>query len=394
MKTAETIRLEDAFQIPTYKKMPIALVRGEGCTVWDAEGKAYLDFYGGHCVTMLGHCPPRVVAAIQAQASALMFYSNAVYSPVRAEAAALLASMAPEGLSHVFFCNSGTEANETALKLARTWTGKTGVVAMDHGFHGRTLGSLAATWGANYRAPYAGILPETHFVPFGDFEALTVIMAACKEDIAAIILEPIQSMAGVTEAPAAYFQQLRNLCDWHHVALIFDEVQTGVGRTGTFSISESFGMKPDMISLAKSLGSGVPVGAVLISDEIAGTVKYGDQGTTFGGGMLAMAALKATLETIRDENLMPRAARLFDRIEAGLRPHVVDVRGRGCLIGVVLSEPAAPVLAALRNEGILAGSASDPNVIRLMPPLNTTDEAIDTMVEAFTRILSAAKQTA
>lgn len=383
MNTAETIQIEDQYQIPTYAKLPVALVRGEGCYVWDAEGNRYLDFYGGHCVTLLGHCPPRVVAAIQAQAADLIFYSNVVYSPVRARAAALLAKLAPAGLGHAFFCNSGTEANETALKLARKFTGKPGVIATVEGFHGRTLGSLAVTWEEKYRAPYAAVLPETQFVPFGDADAVAAVLAE-RNDIGAVILEPIQSMAGVTTAPPSYFQALRALCDEHGVALIFDEVQTGIGRTGTFSISEQYGVRPDLITLAKSLASGIPVGAVLASDAIAASVKLGDQGTTFGGGMVAMAAIIATLETIVDEQLMARAPVLFERIREAVRPYARDVRGAGCLIGVELDAPAAPVMKRLRTEsGILTGGAGNPNVIRLMPPLNTPDEALDAFAAAF-----------
>jgi len=392
MNTQEVIQLEDTFQIPTYRKYPVALVRGEGCYVWDAEGRRYLDFYGGHCVTLLGHCPPRVVQALQEQAACLLFYSNVVYSPVRARAAALLAEMAPEGLRHVFFCNSGTEANETALKLARAWTGKPGLIALERGFHGRTLGSLAATEPIGYRKPYLSVLPPTHFVPMGDLEAVERLLSR-HDDIAALILEPIQSMAGVYEAPVDYYRELRRLCDRHGVVLIFDEVQTGVGRTGTFSISEHYGIRPDLITLAKSLGSGVPVGAVLVSDAIAAHVKTGDQGTTFGGGMLAMAAVTATLETIRDEGLMARAPAIFERIRQGVADHVVAVRGRGCLIGLELDRPAAPVLARLREQGVLAGSASHPNVIRLMPPLNTPDDAIDAFLETFLQVLANQPET-
>ena len=385
MNTADVIHTEDTLQIPTYARYPLALVRGEGAYVWDTDGNRYLDFYGGHCVTLLGHCPARVVAAVQAQAAALMFYSNVVYSPVRARATALLTGFAPEGLRHVFFCNSGTEANETALKLARKGTGKPGLLATEGGFHGRTLGSLAATWNPKYRAPYAAVLPETTFVPFGDAEAVARVLAE-RDDVGAMILEPIQSMAGVTEAPPAYFRRLRELCDAHGVALIFDEVQTGVGRTGTFCISEQIGVQPDLITLAKSLGSGVPVGAVLVADALAEGIATGDQGTTFGGGMLAMAAVTATLETLRDERLMLRAPVIFDRIATGLASHVRAVRGRGCLLGLALDGPAKPVLTRLREAGILAGAAADPNVIRLMPPLNTPDEALDTFLDAFVSI--------
>ena len=393
MTTQDIIRQEDTFQIPTYKKFPLALVRGAGRFVWDADGKRYLDFYGGHCVTLLGHCPPPVVKAVQEQVAKLIFYSNVAYSPVRAHAARLLAEMAPDGLGHVFFCNSGTEANETALKLARKHTGKSGIVAMEGDFHGRTLGSLATTWTQKYREPYADVLPDTHFVPFGDIDALEAIFER-HDDIAAILIEPIQSMAGITTAPDIYFQAMRTLCDEHGVVLIFDEVQTGVGRTGTFSIAESFGMTPDLITLAKSLGSGVPVGAVLVADAIAEKVEYGDQGTTFGGGMLAMAAVTATLEMIQDEQLMARAPAIFEQIADAVGAQVRGVRGKGCLIGLELDSPAAPVLTALREAGVLAGSSGEPNIIRLMPPLTTTDDEITLFGNCFAQALrqTASKQ--
>lgn len=381
MNTTETIALEKAHQLTTYRKMPVALVRGEGGYVWDAEDRRYLDFYGGHCVTILGHCPPRVVGAIQRQAGDLLFYSNAVYSPVRARAAALMAQVAPEGMAQVFFCNSGTEANETALKIARKATGRSGIVALEGDFHGRTLGSLATTWTEAYRTPYADVLPATTFVPVGDLSAAEAALKG--RDVAAVILEPIQSMAGVVEVPQAYLAALRTLCDQYGTLLIFDEVQTGVGRTGTFSISEALGVRPDLITMAKSLGSGVPVGATLVSEALAATVTYGDQGTTFGGGMLAMAAVTATLETILDEGLMDRALAIQDTLTLALAQHGVQVRGRGCLLGLVLDGPARPVIEALRGQGVLVGSAGDPHVIRIMPPLNTSDDDLQAFLDAY-----------
>ena len=389
MQTADAITLEDRFQIPTYSKMPVVLVRGEGPYVWDSDGTRFLDLYGGHCVTLLGHCPPRVVEAVRDQAGRLMFYSNAVYSTVRATAAQALGEMAPEGLRRVFFCNSGSEANETALKLARKALGKPGVIAMEGGFHGRTLGSLAVTWTEKYRAPYLDVLPETTFVPFGDEEAVARALQE-HSDIGAVILEPIQSMAGVVEAPTAYYQALRRLCDRHGAALIFDEVQTGVGRTGTFSVSEQLGVRPDLISLAKSLGSGIPVGAVLVSDDIAAGVVSGDQGTTFGGGMIAMAAVEATLHTIRDENLMERAPLIFSHVESEVKHLVHAVHGRGCLIGLELDGPAAPVRKQLLQRNIITGSADHPNIIRLMPPLNLPIESIEEFASALELSLDAA----
>jgi len=388
MQTDDAISCEDQFQIPTYSKIPIVLARGEGAYVWDADGSQFLDLYGGHCVTLLGHCPRRVVDAIREQVGRLIFYSNAVYSPVRATAARALAEMTPEGLRHVFFCNSGSEANETALKLARKSTRKSHVIAMQNGFHGRTLGSLAVTSNERYRSPYVDVLAETTFVPFGDSAAIDAVFTE-RSDVAAVILEPIQSMAGVIDAPNEYYRTLRELCDRHGAALIFDEVQTGVGRTGTFSISEQLGVKPDLITLAKSLGSGIPVGAVLVSDALAATVASGDQGTTFGGGMIAMAAVEATLHTIKDEHLMERAAVVFDHLEARISPVVRSIRGRGCLIGLELDSPAAPVRAELLQRGIITGSADDPNVVRLMPPLNIPLDALDDFATALEMSLDA-----
>ncbi len=380
MTTPEIIRKEDAHLIPTYRKMPLALVRGEGTWVWDSNGKKYLDCYGGHCVTILGHCPPRVTAALKRQSEKLLFYSNVVYSDVRATAAMRLAKMAP--LRQIFFCNSGTEAVETALKIARKATQRSGIIAMEGDFHGRTLGSLATTWNSNYRAPYADMLAETVFAPFGDLSAVEAILQD-NRDIAAVILEPIQSIAGIVQAPDEYYRELRALCNKYGVLLIFDEIQTGVGRTGTFSMSEQMGMLPDLITLAKSLGGGMPVGAVLASDALAEGVQYGDQGSTFGGGMLAMAAVDAVLTTLQAENLMQRAAPIFEQIVKATRPYVQEVRGRGCLIGLKLDMPAKPVLAALRERNVLAGGSADPHVIRLMPPLTTSGAEIDFFAQAF-----------
>ena len=384
---ADPLALEDAFTLPTYAKPPVALVRGAGTTVWDAEGRAYLDFYGGHCVALLGHCPPRVVAALQQQAETLLFYSNAMYSPVRAEASEKLVALAPSGLGRVFWCNSGSEANETALKLARTHTGRSRVVAMEGGFHGRTLGSLAVTHGAGYRAPYADVLAPTEWVPFGDAEAARAALAG--RDVAAVLLEPIQSMAGCREAEPAYYRALREACAETETVLIFDEVQTGVGRTGAFTYGTHVGVVPDLISLAKSLGAGVPVGAVLVSDAIAAGVTSGAQGTTFGGGMLAMAAVSATLDGLVGDGLMERAPVVFERLRGGLLAldGVAAVRGRGGLIGVDLDRPARPVVAALRQHGALAGTADPPHTLRLMPPLTVTDSEIDAFLAALAAVL-------
>ena len=387
MTTDEIIETEDRLEIPTYDKMPMALVRGEGPYVWDAEGTRYLDFYGGHCVSLLGHCHPAVVEAVQAQAEQLIFYSNVAHSPVRARAAQRLAGLAPDGLGNVFFANSGSEANETALKLARKYTGRSGVVAMEEGWHGRTLGSLATTHDETYRAPYTDVLPETTWVPGGDLDAAEAALAS--EEIAAVILEPIQSIAGMRELSPEYVQGLRGLCDEYGTLLIFDEVQTGVGRTGTFSMSDPLGATPDLIAFAKSLGAGVPVSAVLVDDAIAETVETGDQGSTFGGGMLAMAAVEATLTTLVEDDLMARATEIHDRVAEQVGPVVEAVRGRGCLMGLQLDRPVGPVAESLRDRGVLVSGSSDPHVMRLMPPLVVSDADVATFAEALHAALDA-----
>lgn len=391
MPPTDTINLEQELEIPTYDKMPMALVRGEGPYVWDDEGTRYLDFYGGHCVSLLGHCPPTVVEALQAQADTLMFYSNVAHSPVRARAAQRLAGLAPSGLGNVFFANSGSEANETALKLARKYTGRSGIVAMEQGWHGRTLGSLATTHDEKDRAPYADVLPETTWVPVGDLDAAEAVLAT--EDIAAVLLEPIQSIAGMRTMPADYVQGLRTLCDEYGTLLIFDEVQTGVGRTGTFSMSEQLGATPDLVALAKSLGAGMPVSAVLVDDAVAATVETGDQGSTFGGGMLAMAAVEATLTTLVEDDLMARATDIHEQVAAAVGPVVEEVRGRGCLMGLHLDRPVEPVIDALRDRGVLVGGSSDPHVMRLMPPLIVSDDDVTAFADALHAALDATTVT-
>ena len=392
MTTDEVVALENALEIPTYSKMPMALVEGEGAHVWDAEGTRYLDFYGGHCVALLGHSPAPVVEAIKEQAERLLFYSNVAHSPVRARAARRLTDLAPDGLGNVFFANSGSEANETALKLARKYTGRSGVVAMEEGWHGRTLGSLATTYDETYREPYLDVLPDTTWVPVGDLEAAEEALAT--EEVAAVLLEPIQSIAGMREIPADYVQGLRALCDEYGTLLAFDEVQTGVGRTGTFSMAEPLGQAdasatPDLISLAKSLGTGVPVSAVLVADRVAATVESGDQGSTYGGGMLAMAAVEATLKTLVEEDLMARATAIHEQVKETVGPVVEEVRGRGCLMGLKLDRPVDPVKEALRDRGVLVGGSSDPHVMRLMPPLVVSDDDVRRFSDALHAALDA-----
>jgi predicted acetylornithine/succinylornithine family transaminase len=382
------IEQETAAQLNTYAKLPVVAVRGEGIMLYDAEGRAYHDFYCGHAVTLLGHCPPRAVAAIQEQAARLIFYSNMVYNDVRAAYAERLVGVAPEGYGQVFFCNSGAEANETALKLARKFTGRPTIVAMEGAFHGRTMGALTMTDNPKYKAGYEPLLPGVEFVPFADLEALA---GAMNESVAAVILEPVQSIAGVRMAGAAYYRGLRELCDRWGSLLVFDEIQTGLGRTGTLWAGEHWDVVPDIITLAKAIASGVPMGATLVSSRIAETVHIDEHGSTFGGGPLACAAAAATLDTILDDNLAAHAAAMGNLLKEklGWLPHVKGVRGMGLLLGLVLDVPAKIVQTAALEQGIILGTSGDPNVLRVMPPMTVTEADVDHLAGVLSGVLEA-----
>lgn len=385
MTTADWMELEDKSQLGTYNKWPIALVSAKGATVTDADGRTYLDLYGGHCVAFLGHNHPKVVEAIKRQADEILFYSNAAYSPIRAKASDRLARLAPEGMDTVFFVSTGTEANEVAMKIARKATGRNNMVAVEGDFHGRTLGSLATTWETKYRKGYEDSFGPVTFVPFDDAETARKVILEQKP--AAVIVEPIQSMSGMKTASVEYFRALEAACRETGAMFIMDEVQTGVGRTGAFTYADLLGVKPDMITLAKSLGGGVPVAAVLVRDEVAATVHPGEQGTTFGGGMLAMAAVDAALEVVEEEDLSARATHIWNVLEQGCLDRGLHCQGAGCLIGIDFGQPVGPIVAALRAKGILTGGSADPNIMRLMPPAVVSDEQMADFFAALDSIL-------
>lgn len=364
--------LEDRWQVATYAKWGLVLARGEGCWVEDVAGRRWLDLYGGHAVALLGHCPPRVVGAIQAQAERLVFYSNVAYCDVRARAVECLAALAPPGLARVFLCNSGTEANETALKIARKHTGRRRVVSLAEGFHGRTLGSLGATGLPAYRDPAWPIPTEHEYVPYGDEAALVRAMGP---GVAALLMEPIPSMGGIRRAPDAWFARARALCDEHGALLIFDEVQTGFGRTGTLFFGEQVGVTPDLITGAKGVAGGFPAGVVFVREDLAARIGVGEQGTTFGGGPLAAAAIAATACTLVEEQIPARAGRVGAVLADALRGlrGVRGVSGAGLLLGVDLDRPARPVVERLYEAGVLTGTGGDPRQVRLLPPLVLTE---------------------
>ncbi len=375
---------EDRFQLATYKKMPIAAERGEGVWIYTNDGDRYLDLYGGHAVAGTGHCHPHVVKAIREQTERLIFYSNLVYSDVRARAAEKLVSIAPGALKKVFFCNSGTEANENAMRMARMFTGREKVITFSGGFHGRTADAISATFLGKYRELGKPNVPGHIEAEFGNID---FVRELADETVAAIMLEPIQSMAGVRMANADFYRSLRALCDERGIVLIYDEVQTGVGRTGEwfFAGAEAGGgVVPDVVTLAKALGSGVPVGACLVSEAVASKIKENDLGTTFGGGMLAMAAVTATLEAIENDRMLANVKRIETYLRKQLRTvdHVVAVHGLGFLLGIEFSDKAATVHKRLLDQKIITGMSSNPKVLRLLPPLILREEHVDLLVSA------------
>ncbi len=375
---------EERYQLATYKKMPIVAERGEGVWLYTSEGEKYLDLYGGHAVAGTGHSHPHVVAAIQKQAEKLLFYSNLVYSEARALAAEKLISIAPSELTKAFFCNSGTEANENAMRMARMTTGHENIISFSGGFHGRTADAISATFLGKYRELGKPNVPGHLEAEFGNIES---VRALADKTVAAIMLEPIQSMAGVRTADPEFYRALRELCDERRIVLIYDEVQTGVGRTGEwfFSGSEAgAGIVPDIITLAKALGSGIPVGACLVTEKISANIRENDLGTTFGGGMIAMAAVTATLEAIENDRMLDNVRTVEGYLRHSLEkvPRIVSVRGRGFLLGLEFHDKAAPIHKALLERKIITGTSSDPNVLRLLPPLCLKRKEVDLLVGA------------
>ena len=382
----DSLALENEYVLPTYEKFPFVLDRGEGCWVWDENGDKYLDLYGGHAVAAIGHSPVEVTAAITKQSAKLLFYSNLVYLKVRAEAAKALVDFCGEKGSQVFFCNSGAEANENAMRIARCITNKKNVVCAEGGFHGRTAGAIAAT-GYKYRKGMSGLGADMIHVPFGDLAAAE---QALQKDAAAFLLEPIQSVQGATTASSEYLQGLEALCKKSGALLIFDEVQTGLGRVGAPSARHAFGARPHLQTFAKALASGVPAGAVLAVPEVSAKVKPGALGSTFGGGPLASVAISATIKAIVDKDLVENAAEMEELVRATFQfPQIKEIRGKGLLLGLVLDRPSKPVRDALLARKILVGGADDAAVIRLLPPLTVGSQEIGLLRAALEEIFAS-----
>jgi predicted acetylornithine/succinylornithine family transaminase len=381
----------------TYAPPPLSLVRGEGVHVYDAEGRAYLDFIGGIAVAATGHCHPHVVEAIRRQAGMLMHASNLFGIPQQRELARRLTEKVGPGY-RAFFCNSGAEANEAAIKLARRWGAKAGkgsgtIVCAQGSFHGRTLASLAATGQPKYHKGFEPMPAGFKHVPFGDAEALA---DALTPDVIAVLIEPIQGEGGVRMPPPGYLRAVRGMCDERGVLLMVDEVQTGMGRTGRFLACEHEGVRPDVVTLAKALGSGVPIGACIASPEASAAFEPGTHGSTFGGNPLSCAAALATLDVIEREGLMENAAAVGAHLRGQLHAigkripgSLKEVRGEGLLIGVEFERPVAKDLVrALIPRGVLANATSE-HVLRLAPPLTLTAAQADAFAGQLEAAMSA-----
>jgi acetylornithine/N-succinyldiaminopimelate aminotransferase len=386
MTSENLIDLEERYQVATYKKFPFVVERAQDVWVYTTEGDRYLDLYGGHAVVSTGHSHPRIVRAITEQAEKIIFYSNLVYSDVRARAAKTLVEAAPELLSKAFFVNSGTEANENAMKIARMLTAREKIISFEGAFHGRTPGSVAAAGLPKYRENISPLLPGHAQAPFDDIDMLARMIG---HGTAAVILEPIQSMGGVRMGRPEFYKALREMCDAAGAMLIYDEVQTGMGRTGEFFFAGRDGVVPDMVTLAKGIASGVPMGAVLMTEDIAAEIKVGDLGTTFGGGMLAAAALEATVDVIREEGLLENvrenSAYLRSELEA-LGP-VDEVRGLGYLMGIKFKDGKAKAYQqGLLQHKIITGLSDDTDVLRLLPPLTLRRPEVDLFLESLRAI--------
>jgi acetylornithine/N-succinyldiaminopimelate aminotransferase len=385
----------DAALMGNYGTPPVVLARGSGATVWDVDGREYVDLLGGIAVNLLGHAHPAVVEAVSRQVAVLGHVSNLAAHPVGIELAERLRDLVGAGAgSRVLLCNSGAEANEAALKLSRRLRPGGGWVACDGAFHGRTLGALAITGQPAKRAPFEPLPGPVAFVPYGDGEALR---AAVGPATAAVVLEPVLGEAGVVVPPPGFLEAARAACDEHGALLHLDEVQGGAGRVGAWLTSTVTAPEvvPDVVTLAKALGGGLPIGAVVANGEAATALQKGDHGTTFGGGPVVCAAALAVLRTVEQEGLLEAATVLGDRLRRGVsdlaHPLVREVRGLGLWLGVVLAEPvAAAAEVAARDAGFLV-NAPTPDVLRLAPPLVVTEQQLDAFVGALPGILAAAR---
>ncbi|MEM2092354.1 MAG: aspartate aminotransferase family protein [Candidatus Bathyarchaeia archaeon] len=384
MNEEEIIAIENSYLANVYQKFPVCVVRGEGALLYDVNGKAYIDCMGGYGVSLVGHCHPKIVKAVKEQCERLIACHGSLYNDKRAELLEKLVKIAPRGLEKIFLSNSGAEAVECAIKAAIKYTGKREIISMVRGFHGKTLGALSATWNPKYREPFKQILsPNFKFVPFGRLDR---VEEAITEDTAAVIVEPIQGEGGIHVAPNGFLEGLRKLCDEHGIILIFDEVQTGFGRTGRMWASEHWNIKPDIMCVAKAMGGGVPIGATIGRNDVMGSLKVGEHTSTFGGNPLACAAACATIDVILEENLVDRARVLGERFKKILDGLVGEfrilreARGLGLMLGLEARVDIYNILMRALKMGVILLYCGR-NVIRFLPPLVISMEQLEKTAE-------------
>lgn len=383
------LELEKAHDSGIYTKHEVVIVRGKGARVWDSAGQEYIDCVGGYGVANLGHSNPYVVEAVKRQAETLMILPQTLPNDKRAEFYDTLQGVLPPALSRYFPCNSGTEANEAALKFAMMATGKRKFVAAVRGFSGRTLGAVALSYEPKYREPFGPYGHSVVFVPYNDVEALR---SAVDDSVAAVFLEPVQGEGGVYPATPQFLQAARQITQEKGCLLILDEIQTGMGRTGRVWGFEHFGVVPDLMTAAKALGGGVPIGVCAMTAEVAEKMPKGGHGTTFGGNPLAMAAGVAAIRYLQDTRLWERSAELGREFIEALRsidsPKVREVRGLGLMVGLELSEPSAPYITRLEQQHHILSLAAGPRVIRFLPPLVIEKSDLEQVVQAVRAVLS------
>ena len=388
MNNKEIMDLDSKYIMQTYGRQPIALTHGEGVVLWDGDGNEYIDFFAGIAVNALGQSHPKIIDTIQKQAEKLIHVSNVYYTEEAVKLAEKLVDITI--FDRVFFANSGAEANEGAIKLARKFTGKGEIIATNNSFHGRTLLTVTATGQDKYKEPFKPLPPGFKHVPFGDSEA---IANAIGEDTAAVLIEAIQGEGGVVVPPKNYLKEVEAICQEKAVLFMLDEVQTGFGRTGEMFAYELFDIKPDIMTIAKALGGGYPIGALLARGDVASGFDYGDHGTTFGGNPLACAVAMAVIETLNEENLLENSKKVGEYLKSKLfhlkdkYDCIKDVRGVGLFLAIELDRDSADIANKMREKGFLINSTAG-NVLRFAPPLIISADHVDLMIVALDKIFS------
>ncbi len=395
MNEEQISRIEDQHLAATYSKLPLAIAKGRAASLWDAQGNEYIDCMGGYGVAIVGHCNPKVVEAIRKQSEKLITCHGSIYNDARAELLDKLIHIAPPNLSRAFLCSSGAESVEAAIKIARRYTRRPEIVAMTGSYHGKTLGALSVTWTQRYREPFQPLLPEVAFTTFGDAEKAR---GAVSDKTAAVIVEPIQGETGIKPAPDGFLKELREICDAHGSLLVFDEVQTGFGRTGRMWACQHWGVQPDIMCVSKAMAGGLPMGAALAREEVMGAMAKGDHSSTFGGNPLSCAAASAVIDYILDEHLVEQAEKLGKVFKQGLadlsekHKSAREARGMGLMLALEMRFDVHDLLLRGLKERVLL-LYSGKNVLRFLPPLVITEEQINRVLDVLDRLISAEEKT-